>query len=581
MLYLIFFYFMISLVCFLAGLTFYTIIDRFHLNSGTAQKPLISYLLTGLIMVTSCGQWVALFSPLHFSSLLAVLLILAVLFLIYRKEAFEKGGKILAVLRQQNILFFLCFACFLFMILILNAGPTIMDDTDSYHIQMVKWIREYGSVPGIANLHLRFGFNSSWFSSIAWLCQPLKGVNTYLVLNGLLSVWICHYLLEKIFRFFSGDQSTKKSALAAAVILIFCFISWPMIRGSACNTNYDFITTCCIIVLFAEYGFSSPANPSLEWLIWPCYLFTVRMINYPLLLLGLFYFISSYRLYKIKTVATCAFTIILVIIPFIARNLILSGYAFFPIYQVDIFHPDWKADKPKVIEIVQYIKYFNRVNPQNQPMAVTMLQDFPQWTRSWYRYLSGYDKVLILFSLPAYAILLFFRRKIFSHSLSSFNILFFACVMILQLISWFFTAPDPRFAYGPLLFPIFIVISFSPVLLIRTPLYLAKSSIICIMCGIIFYAANKPVKSGQYRNWVKPYELPVPPVKAVSVDGIELHIPDKILDNWNPRCYDAALPCLYHVDPRLEARGKTIKDGFRIGKTDSMYLPEGEYKIKN
>ena len=43
------------------------------------------------------------------------------------------------------------------MVLTLNAGPTVMDDTDSYHIQMVKWIQEFGSVPGIANLHLRFG----------------------------------------------------------------------------------------------------------------------------------------------------------------------------------------------------------------------------------------------------------------------------------------------------------------------------------------------------------------------------------------------------------------------------------------
>ena len=64
------------------------------------------------------------------------------------------------------------------MILVLNAGPFRMDDTDSYHIQMVKWIQEYGSVPGIANLHLTIWFNSSWFVSMPCLVT-IKGLNIY------------------------------------------------------------------------------------------------------------------------------------------------------------------------------------------------------------------------------------------------------------------------------------------------------------------------------------------------------------------------------------------------------------------
>jgi hypothetical protein len=59
-----------------------------------------------------------------------------------------------------------------------------------------------------------------------------------------------------------------------------------------------------------------------------------------------------------------------------------------------------------------------------------------------------------------------------------------------------------------------------------------------------------------------------------------LHIPEKILNNWNPRCYDIALPCLYQVDPRLRARGKTVKEGFKLTGLDSGERWEGEYKIK-
>jgi hypothetical protein len=93
------------------------------------------------------------------------------------------------------------------------------------------------------------------------------------------------------------------------------------------------------------------------------------------------------------------------------------------------------------------------------------------------------------------------------------------------------------------------------------------------------YTIQKIVTDNRYRNWVVPRELPVPSFRAVTVGEIEMHIPERILDNWNPRCYDIALPCLYKLDPRLEARGKSLRQGFRISKSKSPSQVEGEYKI--
>src|SRR6185503_10426523 len=80
------------------------------------------------------------------------------------------------------------FFTILALILVMNAGPTQMDDTDSYHIQMVKWIQEYGTVPGIANLHERFGFNSSWFSSIALFSFSSKTTGGFTIMNSIISL---------------------------------------------------------------------------------------------------------------------------------------------------------------------------------------------------------------------------------------------------------------------------------------------------------------------------------------------------------------------------------------------------------
>ena len=63
-----------------------------------------------------------------------------------------------------------------------------------------------------------------------------------------------------------------------------------------------------------------------------------------------------------------------------------------------------------------------------------------------------------------------------------------------------------------------------------------------------------------------PAQFPQPPVKEIPVHGIIFHIPEKISNNWNARCYGTDLPCLYKIDHRLKTRGKNIRSGFRLEK---------------
>jgi len=578
MLYLILAYLVISFLCLSAGWLFYEIITGSSSTANAYTRPIISYLISGLIFLTAFGQWLVLFLPLNIFTLFILLIALSILILARKKNILSFYKQIIEESSKNNFLFFLCIFIFLGMIVTINAGPTIMDDTESYHIQMIKWAQEYGSVPGIANLHLRFGFNSSWFISIGLLCPRLNGINNYISLNGLLSLWLSYYLLEKIFYFFKTNGFSKNAALASFVIIVVCLVNWPMIRGNAANANYDFITCCCVIVLFVEYIIVSRTNPPVEWLIWPCYLFTVRIINFPLLLLTIYSFFVLYKSDHAKKIIRYAFAACLLIVPFIARNIILSGFPFFPVYQLDFFQFDWKADKQKIIEMTAYIKYFNRVNNGNQSLALTRRLQFPQWVASWYAFLSIYDKIITASSFVSYAAFLIFRKKIMS--MLQVNDRFFIWIMIVQLIAWFFIAPDPRFAYGPLLPGICILICILPVPDMRILAKVLKFSILSTSVVLLFYTINKIVIDSRYHNWVTPHDLPVPPVRKIVIDGIELHIPGRILDNWNPRCYDIALPCLYQIDRRLRARGSTIKNGFKLLYSDSSAVEEGEYQIK-
>jgi hypothetical protein len=468
-------------------------------------------------------------------------------------------------------LFYFSLICLVIMIWILNAGPFMMDDTDSYHIQMVKWIQEYGSVPGIANLHLRFGFNSSWFSSIALFGYPVHGLNNYGSLNGLLSAWLCFYLLEIILNSIRSNSARSNSfTIASIIIFILCLVNWPMIRGSAMSANYDFISTCCILILFIDLIRNQNELP-VEWLIWPAYLVTVRMMNFPLLILSAAFILRFLNPISTRKLFLCFFAAGFILIPFLVRNIILSGYMFFPVYQLDFFSFDWKADKMKLIEITKYIKYFNRVNPMFQPLGITEKLGFPNWVASWFTHLFRFDRLILILSFFGY-VLLFIRVK----STNSRLTVLFLFVMVCQLMAWFFIAPDPRFVYGPLLFGIFAAIAGMTSLKgLRTAF--VRNSLAVGSFVLFSYAISKVIRNNDYRNFLIPLPVPVPATQTITADHIQMHIPERILNNWNPRCYDIALPCLYRVDPRLESRGTKIADGFRLKNT--VMPSDGEYKI--
>ncbi len=552
-----------------AGILFYSLTNLV----GTVQRTIFHFLLTGLILVTSVGQWIALIFPLTAMALFFILFLLILATAFQKKRMQGIIDECFAGKRNGSFLFFSCFFCFCLMVLILNAGPVIMDDTHSYHIQMVKWVQEYGSVPGIANLHLRFGLNSSWFITIAQFSFPLRGLNIYGTMNGLLSMWLCFYFLETVF--YSNDNDKKKYSklkLASLIIFILCLLNWPMIRGSATNANYDFISTCCIIVLFIDLYKNNNEVP-IEWLIWPAYLFTVRMLNFPLFILSLVYIARFLRSFSVKKLLLIFFLEGFIIVPFLIRNIILSGYLFFPVYQLDLFSFDWKADKMKLIEISNYIKYFNRVNPMYQSMTITEKMNFPYWIPGWYNYLFRFDKLIITFSFFGYIFLLFSVKKIKDHLFHIFLI-----TMIAQLISWFFIGPDPRFAYGPLLFGIFAAISCLPDMNVSWS-GIMKYAVLVTSFLALTYGVTKVVRYDEYRNYLTTRRLPVPVVRTIMVGNIKMNIPERVLNNWNPRCYDIELPCLYKLDPRLEARGGKIADGFRLKRQGNNIFTGGEYKI--
>jgi hypothetical protein len=85
-------------------------------------------------------------------------------------------------------------------------------------------------------------------------------------------------------------------------------------------------------------------------------------------------------------------------------------------------------------------------------------------------------------------------------------------------------------------------------------------------------------KNFEAENLIHPASILIPPYKKINVEGMDLHLPEKVNGNWNLRCYDTPLPCICQPNPYLEPRGKELKDGFRMRPiTDSGFILHFNY----
>lgn len=567
MLSLLIIHIVITAICSLTGLLFYSVLFK----KNGPSRPLIFYPFTGLIVITGIAQLAVLFIPIDTVFTIYLLLFVLVTAFFKRNEVRLFYQEVLAKMRSKPSTQLFFAICAWLMILVLNAGPTMMDDTDSYHIQMVKWIHEYGTVPGIVNLHERFGFNSSWFTSISFFLPGDPSRNFYVSLNGVLSVWFCLFLVFRLTPFFDTKKQTRIAAIHFGILfmLILSFACWALIRGNASMANYDFITTMLVVVFFTtvlmEGKKIGQGHFVVELILWPAYLFTIRIINYPLLILsiyGCYLLIKSGEWRRLFLYLALSATLVLA---FLARNIMIAGYPLYPSTAFNFFNVDWKADREMIDGLNRYIKYYNRVNEGFLSIDDTEKLKFPGWIAAWFRYMFYYDKPVFIAGLAGFLLNLVFVRRI--SNLYGKLAWIFIIAFLVQLISWFIIAPDPRFVYGCLLCGALLL----PIVLIKnyTVAVNPKFNMILLVIfsiGILAFATLKPVSNESYRNFWLPWSLPQPPVKALVIDNIELRIPEKVLNNWNPRCYGTALPCLYRLDPRLHARGADVRDGFRLNK---------------
>ena len=142
----------------ITGFACYLLLNR--ITSIQRLRPHLVMVL-GLCFLTVYAQFFSLFYKVGFAANLILLIVCTLLLLFTHKP-------LICSLKdwiRDGTFYHLAFATFLLLLTALRASTEVLgDDVYLYHLQAVRWITDYGVVPGLGNLNTRFAFNNAFHS---------------------------------------------------------------------------------------------------------------------------------------------------------------------------------------------------------------------------------------------------------------------------------------------------------------------------------------------------------------------------------------------------------------------------------
>src|SRR6218665_249928 len=290
--------------------------------------------ILGLFTVTIMASVWAFFDSISIA-FHVILLVLSVLFWYNNKRTFNSVlNNVWAEIKLYSSPIKILLAISSLLILAQSATIPFIIDNESYYIQTIKWLNEYGFVKGLANLHLFFGQTSGWHItqsvySFSFLYDRFND------LNGFFLLLVNVFAFQKLNAYLTKGNRFDLlfGLLPLTYVFLFQFISSP---------SPDFAVYSLGFILFSMYlQTDSDAKDNFIILsIFALFAFYVKITAVLLLMLPLFLFIKRFKVLKEKF--GLVFSIgCLILLLFVAKNYTLSGYPLFPLLNLRMDELDY------------------------------------------------------------------------------------------------------------------------------------------------------------------------------------------------------------------------------------------------
>lgn len=506
---------------------------------GLSKTNMSFTLLFGIIFQTLFLSLCAFFFRINYEIFIVNCFIQLLFFFKYKTE-FSTFCKLLfkSFSKNQTYLFL-----GLTLLIALKSAqlPTIFDN-ESYYIQTIKWLNEYGFVKGVANVHpflgqfsfwhvLQSGFNAE-FISASLVPLQINDINGFILLIGI------YYFIQK---------HIKKAFNWSFFGIVFLVFYYQFID----SPSPDLPILVLSAIIFNE--FIENSNEIKSTLLFIIFMIFIKVTIAPILLIALIY------LWKNKT-SIPYFGIISIVFGsiWIAKNVIITGFPLFPLTFI-VTKFDWKMSLSVIKKLTQLTIDAGYSENVVKTVNLSMFEKLNLWF-----HLGGINAVFnkgILFLFVIIPFTKFFK--------TNKNFIFLYFILLVQFLFLLVTSPQYRF-----FLPTFIL--FSTVIIYEVSIYLkfprrklvVVFSLLLISINLFFDVKNTNDNSSFHLSQL------IIPESNTKYKNIEFE--KKSIENFNynnvklPNLHETSngdLPCVndklykyYKCFP--QQRTNDMKDGF-------------------
>lgn len=525
------------------------------------EKP-DSILMAGVIMATVYAQLFSLFSGVALVANVGLLLGCAGILICGRRKIISSMSR---WNKETGMAYKVIFVVLIVLWAYFTSRGYIHYDSDLYHAQSIRWLEEYGVVPGLGNLHERFAYNSSFFALSALYSLKFILRDSMHTMNGFLALLLSLTCLPIAKSWKNKRFSVADFARVGAIYYL------TTITNEVVSPASDYAVMCVIFFIVIKWldaleeGVKDIAPYALLCVV-GVYALTIKLTAGLILILLLKPATMLIREKRVKEIFIYLAMGLIVAIPWITRTVIISGWLLYPFTGLDLFHVDWKMEALYIdIDAIQ-IKVWGRALYDISLIDVPISGWFPNWFKTT---LSGMEKMMILGALAAtvvtvaVAIVIFFRKE-FKH----LDMLLVMVTMLASYVFWQTSAPLMRYGYAYVLLLVCIVFGWCMQQLLPCEssgkIHWKKACHGAVYFVLLFYGIYKVytmadyiynTRLNDYYIWQEDYG--VYEMESYEIEGETFYYPV----SGDRTGYDA-----FPTSPtkaELEFRGDSIKDGFR------------------
>jgi hypothetical protein len=528
------------------------------------NQNFVIHSVLGLFATTIFASIWAIFGRVNVEFHIVLLFINLAVFLKFQKEIRLLYKSFLKELHSITTSLKIALTIITVLILAQCASIPYILDNESYYIQTIKWINEYGFVKGLANLHFFLAQTSGWhilqsaynfsflydkFNDISGFCLLLGNIFSIIKLNDYFKNKDENYLIIGLLPlanvFFFQFISTPSPDIPIYIFSFLIFFYFLQNFKKLDVENFNLIVILVVFSLFIK-------TTSFALIFIPILLLAK---NFKKLLPNLF-----------KTV----FISIIILILFVVKNTIINGFPFFPVINFHFFETDYII--PESIAKLYYkeTKLYGYFLTDEQYSKISIYELFLRWlTLPKLHGLFNKLSIILIIASPTFIYKYFHRKEIW--------VLYF--IMFLQMSFLFCTSPQYRFFMNFLLFFSFFLTALflnqkRIILLFLFFSIFITGFVLLIPINLNYFTKNKFVLSTSNfstKNIIFPYKNTKSNTTFEYLQNGNLHFYSPIENDFFWSSGDGKLPCVnkaqieyfnYYYKVKPQMRTTDLKDGF-------------------